>query len=172
MVKRGERWICSASEAALGDDDDNLIIEEIHGKCYDSDDFERSESQVSFLNSICLVIKTNNRTEKQKTTEKKENQNYLKFEWSIRMQTGFPWYSICLLACLLVCLFLDRFFVRPSGTHFCPSVGLSICPLRFCEKRIARHYSVAGMSLIISIHKEISQDATFPNWPCFLTNAS
>ena len=70
---------------------------------------------VSFLNSICLVIKTNNRTEKQKTTEKKENQNYLKFEWSIRMQTGFPWYSICLLACLLVCLFSYLFvgmFVR------------------------------------------------------------
>ena len=47
MVKRGERWICSASEAALGDDDDNLIIEQIHGKVHVSDDYddERSESQ-------------------------------------------------------------------------------------------------------------------------------
>ena len=39
MVKRRERWICSASEAALGDydDDDNHIIEQIHGEVYDSD---------------------------------------------------------------------------------------------------------------------------------------
>ena len=42
MVKRRERWICSASEAALGDydDDDYLIAEQIHGKVYDSDDFD------------------------------------------------------------------------------------------------------------------------------------
>ena len=49
MVKRGERWICSASEAALGDYDDdvNHIIEQIHGEVYDSDDYddERTESQ-------------------------------------------------------------------------------------------------------------------------------
>ena len=47
MVKRGERWICSASEAALGDDDDNLIIEQMHGEVYDSDDYddERAEFQ-------------------------------------------------------------------------------------------------------------------------------
>lgn len=50
MVKRGKLWICSASEAALDDydDDDYLIVEQIRGKVYDSDDFDddkRTESQ-------------------------------------------------------------------------------------------------------------------------------
>ena len=49
MVKRGERWICSASEAALDDyvDDENHIVEQIHGKVCDSDDYddERMESE-------------------------------------------------------------------------------------------------------------------------------
>ena len=60
MVKRGERWICSASEAALDndDDDDNLIIEEIHGKWYVSDDYDDERSESEKERSMRLVARS------------------------------------------------------------------------------------------------------------------
>ena len=60
MVKRGEGWICSGSEAALDDydDDDNLIIEQMHGEVYDSDDYDDERAEFQKERSTRSVART------------------------------------------------------------------------------------------------------------------